>query len=728
MCANSLLPPAAGKQTHILLRRPLNARNGLSQPRSSPEYGCWPQTKSLPRRARVLHHSQCETPLRSPQVSCRSHTTPEPAPHGRTPVVQANQTGGNANSFGNPFPLQGSFHNRVGSLNSASSTATHSDSSNSPPSISSPAHGGNYTLYGSRTTVGRQLLQLLLSTPPVAAGDADLRHDAAAVAAPEARGAAKAASAAASEAGLSEPSLDHVAALVRQVAQLMQAHSDMGALRTAMDTCAAQANAARSGSSGSGTASGRGGSGATGPPFRTGGGFFGGVTTATSRLAAGSIGSSHGSADAAGIGGNPLSTRSRGSSWFGGSCNPHGGSNQSSRIQQPISYAGTVPGAPEGPLPPQPAGNQALSTACAAAAAASSAPPAAVEAADVRQHGDAVREWDWRQVRRVVVAGLGSLAAYRTALRSGRQTERESSRAVARLYQLALSLVLGSPVVLTGLLGPEASSSIGGSSRRGPEDSSNAEAGVDNTATCTELRPLSHASSTALSSPMPTAVAAAAAADTPSGNKVHAATENSEAGGGLQGAESAAATSIPAVLYFDPEYLDWDLELIRHLRHQGCTATKDPPVEITALAAAAPPHALVAAEPTLFYAPCCPRELYDTIIRSNLATGTLHNVALIGNSLRAQSETALLLQALGGARSLGGGIGFGTGTGVGGGGLVGNGRSYRPTASSQEADLGEQEEEKGEAFLELVSSGRVAEVMLPDFAAHGVATCLHLFV
>ncbi len=189
-------------------------------------------------------------------------------------------------------------------------------------------------------------------------------------------------------------------------------------------------------------------------------------------------------------------------------------------------------------------------------------------------------------------------------------------------------------------------------------------------------------------------------------------------------------------MYFDPEYLQWDLDLVRRLwRAQGSSSGSSsgstdgspgfqvapltaPVAGVAAAAAAAPAAALVAHVPTLYYAPCCPREVYDAIVRQNLAAGTLRHVALIGNSLRAQSDSALLLRAFGGGGAAGMMMGAGARVPAGGGG---------PAAGGGSAAAGGGREGE-EAFVELVAQGRVVEVMLPDFAAHGVAIALHLFV
>lgn len=46
----------------------------------------------------------------------------------------------------------------------------------------------------------------------------------------------------------------------------------------------------------------------------------------------------------------------------------------------------------------------------------------------------------------------------------------------------------------------------------------------------------------------------------------------------------------------------------------------------------------------MVYAPCCPRALYSQILATNLAAGTLRNVAVLGNSFRAQGDSSALFK------------------------------------------------------------------------------------
>ncbi len=239
--------------------------------------------------------------------------------------------------------------------------------------------------------------------------------------------------------------------------------------------------------------------------------------------------------------------------------------------------------------------------------------------------------------------------------------------------------------------------------------------------------------------------------------------------GGEAGAPARVSYSMS---YYDPEYLPWDAQLLQrlwasgppprpHSPPRGDFSTPPPPPSpphgdggggggggggigdtggaaspacsaVQVLPSALGGAALVAHVPTLFYCPCCPRDVYDAIVRANQAAGTLHNVAIIGNSFRGQADAALLLRAFGGLGAGmgpgrgpgGGGMGGGAGTRAGGRGLAGAGLGGGLGAG---AGMGE-EGEGDEAFVQLVAEGKVVEVMLPDFAAHGVATALHLFL
>ncbi len=98
---------------------------------------------------------------------------------------------------------------------------------------------------------------------------------------------------------------------------------------------------------------------------------------------------------------------------------------------------------------------------------------------------------------------------------------------------------------------------------------------------------------------------------------------------------------------------------------------------------------LVAHVPTLYYCPFCPRDVYDAIVRANQAAGTLHNVAIMGNSFNGQADNTWLLRAF----------------------MLGEGLDWEE-----------------EVHMRLVAEGKVVEVTVPEFAAHGVATALHLFL
>ncbi|EFJ45962.1 hypothetical protein VOLCADRAFT_93714, partial [Volvox carteri f. nagariensis] len=484
----------------------------------------------------------------------------------------------------------------------------------------------NRNLYGSRTAIGQHLLRLLLDAPDLNAATwgsptsptspserksslATATASAASAPATAAESTPKPTSCTAlnpgtpdADAGL-RASLDSVASLVQEVAALMTSHRDKALLLNAIDSCQARVNTARAG----------------GSERRTGGPHSGG-----------------------GGGGTAASSPHPPAKWASSSgCNiTPGGHSSNNNTNNNSSSSGEI--------------NSTKSSRTVMGDGLSSGS---------HGYGSAYDCWDWRRVRHVVVVGLGSLGTYQAALRSGQQTERDSTRAASRLYQLALSLVLASPAVLPGL-----------------------------------GEPLQQATSEIA---VPTALSKIEA-DT-------AATATADAV--VQ--EIAAQEAQAQVQYFDPEYLEWDVRLVRQLwwgtPHDGVSRRLPPGVggvveeqeeegstpecaqdedgqrrgqraAITIAAAAAPTVALVAHEPTLFYAPCCPREVYDMIVRHNLAVGTLRNVALVGNSLKAQADTAILMRAFGGGfgssgckpgatGSIGGGIGNGFSAAAGGSGM-----------------------------------------------------------
>ncbi|GIL52367.1 hypothetical protein Vafri_8258 [Volvox africanus] len=562
----------------------------------------------------------------------------------------------------------------------------------------------NKTLYGSRSAIGQEFLRLLLNAPDISLLQTPVRPASDVAAAPcsaaavgtdnevPAPGASYIAAVATSTA-----CLDHVTSLVREVAALMASHRDMATLRHVMETCRTRANTARAGSS-------IGGSGSTTETF----------------------GARPGSRCSGGVGVSQFVPMFP---------------------TMPVSETAVASRGLSATSPPSPQASPAARD----PANSGSREMAASTAGDASQADELCNDlpvrdcnWEWQQVRRVVVVGLGSLGSYQAALRSGRQTERESSRAASRLYQLALSLVLASPSTLQALGDPQSRPSASA-----PKP--------DSAVTAAEQEPThsTRAQATAINSIATTAPEfCPPVAD----------------GGRLP------HPVMDRVLYCDPEYLEWDIRLIENLwrspasngsdlplqtealgdtdkwkeplRSQGqmdATAEEAPPTQrlvaatvATASATAAPPGTLIAYTPTLFYAPCCPRELYDEIVRRNLAAGTLHNVALVGNSLRAQAETALLLRAFGGGGGIGGSAGM---TGLASSGIGGlpsaasaGGVGGRFCAPSSRAGQGQERNGQGqlmtgeETFVELVACGRVVEALLPDFAAHGVAIALHLFL
>lgn len=132
------------------------------------------------------------------------------------------------------------------------------------------------------------------------------------------------------------------------------------------------------------------------------------------------------------------------------------------------------------------------------------------------------------------------------------------------------------------------------------------------------------------------------------------------------------------ICFYDPAFDAFDLSLLQHL---GCKAGRSaqsvqsaacvqsatstaPNVTEVATTGASPQDASgldsaslqapspanmgewVVQRPTLFYMPCCPRDLYAAVIAQNRTAGTLHNVCILGNSLRSLTDSNQLLQLL----------------------------------------------------------------------------------
>ncbi len=229
-------------------------------------------------------------------------------------------------------------------------------------SAEGPSSTGALNLYGSRTAIGRQLLQHLLQEAPPPSPATDIpteTHPGTPTPTPSGQPPGSGPTGlpdSGQHAATAEPpleALEHVASLVHCVEGLMLAHRDMQQLHAAMERCAQLAAAGTGGGSGGMSSSSRFGGGSRG-------GFFG----------------------------SSSSSRSQGTSRPASGIATEGRASSSSR-----SGSGSSGGITEvGPRPP----------------------------------------WSWSAVQRVVAVGLGSLAAYREAIGSGRQTERESSRAAAR--------------------------------------------------------------------------------------------------------------------------------------------------------------------------------------------------------------------------------------------------------------------------------------------------------
>ncbi|MEW5301639.1 MAG: hypothetical protein WDW38_002648 [Sanguina aurantia] len=369
------------------------------------------------------------------------------------------------------------------------------------------------------------------------------------------------------------------------------------------------------------------------------------------------------------------------------------------------------------------------------------------------------RTWVWEEVQHVVVLGLGSFGVYSSLFATGRQTMAESTRAAPRLYQLALALSLPS------LLRPDST----------PIN----QAGTSQSTTSPSSLSSSLARSTAGSSiPLSAAVVAV---------------------------QHSPAESVPMIRFYDPAFDTFDLSLLRHLGCEAATSTQSvqPPQTSTSEAcmdtsqplssssdganprsAVSPETRWVVHQPTLFYMPCCPRDLYAAVIAQNKAAGTLCNVAILGNSLRSLTDSNQLLQMLtsfgqapsatlqsfmqppsqslrstssSASTSL---LGPAPATGSSGGwggradvvqaaaaiaagnrqlgvtGLDGNG-AQQATGVGTKAGVQAQTEplmqggevEGSEAVMAalLARKGAVVEVFAPDFSAHGVAVGLHLF-
>ena len=98
-------------------------------------------------------------------------------------------------------------------------------------------------------------------------------------------------------------------------------------------------------------------------------------------------------------------------------------------------------------------------------------------------------------------------------------------------------------------------------------------------------------------------------------------------------------------------------------------------------------HANVA---TLFYMPCCPRQLYDQVVACNQLKGggSLQRAAILGNSFSSLRDSSALFAVLTGDQ----------------GGADG-----------------------AEMLVRMCERGEVEEVACPDLASHGVATAVHMF-
>jgi hypothetical protein len=140
----------------------------------------------------------------------------------------------------------------------------------------------------------------------------------------------------------------------------------------------------------------------------------------------------------------------------------------------------------------------------------------------------------------------------------------------------------------------------------------------------------------------------------------------------------------------DPEFASADLEALA-LLGVDADATGELP-------RCARPRGASREEPTLVYAPCCPRDVYSGLVAANLGAGRLSRLALVSTSLASQGASSALVLAL--ARPP-------PGAGAGPAGPPGGG---------------------GELHAQLHARGGCVEAMLPDVGgAHGIATSVHLF-
>jgi hypothetical protein len=102
-------------------------------------------------------------------------------------------------------------------------------------------------------------------------------------------------------------------------------------------------------------------------------------------------------------------------------------------------------------------------------------------------------------------------------------------------------------------------------------------------------------------------------------------------------------------------------------------------------------------QPTLFYMPCCTRQMYGQLLGANWQPEQLALLAVVGNSFSSLAGSNLLLMAL-----------------AGGGPAGEEGLGDRHDAASDKAVL-------------LAGAGAVSEVLIPDLNVHGVAASLHTF-
>lgn len=245
--------------------------------------------------------------------------------------------------------------------------------------------------------------------------------------------------------------------------------------------------------------------------------------------------------------------------------------------------------------------------------------------------------WVWDQVQDIVVLGLGSFGTYSSLILTGKQTMAESTRAAPRLYQLALALSLPSLLQANNTQNQTARSS-----------------------SIKDMNPTPEPSNSAPPSPPPT---------------------SSLDSFGVPTKRDPIAKGVPTmatICFYDPAFDAFDLSLLQHF---GCkagrsaqivqsaawvqTATSTAPIvaemasdgaslhdtsgpESAILQALGPASTgeWVVQRPTLFYMPCCPRDLYAAVIAQNRAAGTLHNVCILGNSLRSLKDSNQLLQLL----------------------------------------------------------------------------------